>query len=83
MDNIKSEKDKCGKVVVSVEMTEDEARQIAFEALRAIATQYGWEHIKDLVGRELDITDDVIDSAVALLFPNENDDNKDTVEKLV
>lgn len=81
MDNIKNEKDKHVKADVAVEMTEDEARQIAFEALRAIATQYGWEHIKDLIGRELDITDDAIDNAVALLFPNENSDHKDIIEK--
>lgn len=83
MDNIEEGKDKHAKVVAVIEMTKDEAQQIAFEALRAIATQCGWEHIKDLIGRELDITDDMIDNAVALLFPEENCCSKDIMEKIV
>jgi len=83
MDNIEEEKDKHAEVVAAVEMTVEEARQIAFEALRAIATQCGWEHIKDLIGRELDITDEMIDDAVALLFPEENCCGKDIMKKIV
>lgn len=49
-------------------LTVDDARQIAFETLRSVATLPGWEGFKDLVGRELDITDEIIDQAVSLLF---------------
>jgi hypothetical protein len=46
----------------------DDARQIAFETLRVVATLPGWESFKDLVGRELDITDEIMDQAVGILF---------------
>ena len=48
-------------------VTLTEAQRIAYATLEAIATQPDWEHIKDLVGRELDITDEVIDEAVKAL----------------
>lgn len=54
--------------VVSEEITVDDARQIAFETLRYVAILPDWENFKDLVGRELDITDEIIDQAVSLLF---------------
>jgi hypothetical protein len=53
-------------------MTVEDAQQIAFETLRSVAILSGWENFKDLVGRELDITDGMIDSAVDLLFSDEN-----------
>ena len=49
-------------------LTVDDARQIAFETLRFISTLPGWESFKDLVGEELDLTDEMIDQAVGLLF---------------
>jgi hypothetical protein len=54
-------------VKIEKQVTLKEAQRIAFAALEAIATQHGWENVKDLVGRELDITDDVLDQAVAVL----------------
>jgi hypothetical protein len=56
---------------VSGEITVDDARQIAFETLRSVATLPDWENFKDLVGRELDITDEIIDQAVRLLFSDD------------
>jgi hypothetical protein len=52
-------------------LTVEDARQIAFETLRSVATLPGWENFKDLVGRELDITDEIIDQAVRLLFSDD------------
>lgn len=60
------------KRTVSVDLTIDEARQIAFEALRAVTMTPGWEDTKDLIGRELDITDEIMDRAVGLLFSDKN-----------
>lgn len=54
--------------VVHGEMTVGDARQIAFETLRSVSTLPDWESFKDLVGRELDVTDEIIDQAVRLLF---------------
>jgi len=56
----------------SVELTVEEAQLIAFEALRSLVTQNGWEDIKDMVGRQLDVTDEVLDQAVHLLFSDKN-----------
>jgi hypothetical protein len=60
--------DKEQESVSSETLTINDARQIAFETLRSVATLSGWENFKDLVGRELDITDEMIDQAVDLLF---------------
>ena len=60
--------DKQQESTLSVSLTVDDARQIAFETLRAVVTSPGWENFKDLVGRELDITDEMLDQAVGLLF---------------
>jgi hypothetical protein len=49
-------------------MSKDEAQGIANEALRAIATDPGFYNLKDLIGRELDITDVTLDEAVKVLF---------------
>jgi len=56
---------------MSVVLTVDDARQIAFETLRSVATLPGWENFKDLVGRELDVTDKILDQAVDLIFSDE------------
>lgn len=56
---------------MSVVLTVDDARQIAFETLRSVATLPGWENFKDLVGRELDVTDEMLDQAVDLIFSDE------------
>lgn len=68
MDNNTQDKDGCRETVVPVKLTEEEARQMAFETLRVVATMQGLEHIKDLIGRELDVSDELMDRAVALLF---------------
>lgn len=68
MDNNTQDKDGCKETVVPVELTVEEARQMAFETLRVVATMPGLEHIKDLIGRELDVSDELMDRAVALLF---------------
>jgi len=60
--------DKEQESALSETLTINDARQIAFETLRSVATLSGWENFKDLVGRELDITDEMIDQAVDLLF---------------
>lgn len=60
--------DKEQELALSETLTINDARQIAFETLRSVATLSGWENFKDLVGRELDITDEMIDQAVDLLF---------------
>ncbi len=49
-------------------MSKDEAQGIANEALMAIATNPGFNDLKDLIGRELDITDETLDEAVKVLF---------------
>ena len=49
-------------------LTVDDARQIAFETLRFVSILPGWESFKNLVGEELDLTDEMIDQAVGLLF---------------
>lgn len=64
--------------LMSVTLTVDDARQIAFETLRAVAALPGWESFKDLVGRELDITDEMIDQAVGLLFSEDETGSKKT-----
>lgn len=53
---------------ISEGLTVADARQIAFETLRYVVTQPDLENFKDLVGRELDITDEILDQAVGLLF---------------
>jgi hypothetical protein len=53
-------------------LTVDDARQIAFETLRYVTILPGWENFKDLVGRELDITDETMDQAVGLLFSEDD-----------
>lgn len=58
---------------VSGALTVDDARQIAFATLRYVATTPDLENFKDLVGRELDITDEVLDQAVDLLFSGKSD----------
>lgn len=78
MDNLIAEAECVKKVAgekgqesVSIVLTVGEARQIAFETLRSVATLPGWENFKDLVGRELDLTDEILDQAVILLFSDE------------
>ncbi len=58
-----------------------EAHGIAEEALRAIATNPDFYNLKDLIGRELDITDEILDEAVEVLFsqPVEKDKNRAAV----
>lgn len=58
-----------------------EAHGIADEALRAIATNPDFYNLKDLIGRELDITDEILDEAVEVLFsqPVEKDKNRAAV----
>ncbi len=45
-----------------------EAQSIAAEALRAMVSNPDFYHVKDLIGRELDLTDDALDEAVKALF---------------
>lgn len=68
VNDITQDKDGCKETIVPVQLTIEEARQMAFETLRVIATMPGLEHIKDLVGRELDVSDELMDNAVTLLF---------------
>jgi hypothetical protein len=49
-------------------MNTEEAGQIANEALRSIVTNPDYEHIKDLIGSDLDITDEAMEEAVDILF---------------
>lgn len=58
-----------------------EAHGIADETLRAIATNPDFYNVKDLIGRELDITDEILDEAVEVLFsqPVEKDKNRAAV----
>ncbi len=49
-------------------MTKDEAQGIANETLRAITTNPDFYNLKDLIGRELDTTDETLDEAVKKLF---------------
>jgi hypothetical protein len=58
-----------------------EAHGIADESLRAIATNPDFYNLKDLIGRELDITDEILDEAVEVLFsqPVEKDKNRAAV----
>jgi hypothetical protein len=60
--------DKQQESTLSESLTVDDARQIAFETLRVVSRLDGWGSFKDLVGRELDITDEMLDQAVGLLF---------------
>ena len=62
------DKDGCRETSIPVQLTKEEAQQMAFEALRFIVTMPGLEHIKDLIGRELDTSDELMDRAVELLF---------------
>ncbi len=68
MENKIEDKDGCREMCVPLQLTKEEARQMAFETLRVIVTMPGLEHIKDLIGRELDISDELMDCAVELLF---------------
>lgn len=70
--------DKERRSAVPGALTIDDARQVAFETLRYVATLPGWENFKDLVGRELDITDEIIDQAVDLLFSEDDSRSKKT-----
>jgi hypothetical protein len=45
-----------------------EAQEIAFETLRAIVTNPDFYSMKDSIGRELDIADEILDEAVKALF---------------
>lgn len=45
-----------------------EAQTIANEVLRSVCTHPDFGYIKDLMGRELDITDEDLDEAVGVLF---------------
>jgi hypothetical protein len=58
-----------------------EAQGVANEALRAIATNPDFNNLKDVIGRELDITDEILDEAVKVLFskPAEKDKNRAAV----
>lgn len=58
-----------------------EAHGIADESLRAIATNPDFYNLKDLIGRELDIMDEILDEAVEVLFsqPVEKDKNRAAV----
>lgn len=85
MNSLISEAECVKKMVVDEEekgstvhkvLTIDEAQQIACETLRCVATLHGWENFKDLVGRELDITDEIIDKAAELLFSEEKKNKK-------
>lgn len=49
-------------------MNNDEAQGIANDAFRAIVTNPDFYNLKDLIGRELDITDEILDDAVKALF---------------
>ncbi|MGB8218679.1 MAG: hypothetical protein WCE94_15380 [Candidatus Methanoperedens sp.] len=53
-------------------MSVKEAQGIAFEALRAIVKNSDFYNMKDLVGRELDITDEILDESVEVLFSKPN-----------
>ena len=66
------DKDGCRETNVPLKLTKEEAQQMAFEALRVVVTMPGLEHIKDLIGRELDTSDELMDRAVALLFSEDN-----------
>ncbi len=68
--NIVSDKEQ--KSIASEILTIEDARQVAFETLRSVVTLHGWENIKDLVGRQLDMTDEMLDQAVNLLFSDKN-----------
>ena len=54
-------------------MNKTEAQGIANEALRVITTNPDFNNLKDLIGRELDITDETLDEAVDVLFNRPND----------
>ncbi len=45
-----------------------EAQSIAAEALRAMVSNPTFYSVKDLIGRELDLTDEILDAAVEALF---------------
>lgn len=81
MDNMREDKDGCKETTVPLKLTVDEARQIAFEALRVVTTMPGLEDIKDLIGRELDISDELMEHAVALLFSDLQPVNHNICEK--
>jgi hypothetical protein len=49
-------------------MSKDEAQGIANEALRAIVTNQDFNNLKYLIGWGLDITDEILDEAVKVLF---------------
>lgn len=49
-------------------MCKEDARGFANEALRVIATNPDFSDLKDLIARELDVTDEVLDEAVEVLF---------------
>lgn len=49
-------------------MSKEDARGFANEALRVIATNPDFNALKDLIARELDVTDEVLDEAVEVLF---------------
>lgn len=49
-------------------MNKAEAQGIANEALRAIVINPDFNNLKDLIGRELDITDETLDEAIKVLF---------------
>jgi len=58
-----------------------EARSIADATLEAISSQKDWEHIKDLVGRELDLTDGIIDQAVETLNNHDHNTAKNQIKQ--
>ncbi len=60
-----------------------EAHGIANEALRAIATNPDLYNLKDLIGRELDITDEILDEAVEVLFSQPADKDKNRAIVLI
>lgn len=66
------DKDGCKETNMSLQLTKEEAQQMAYEALRVVVTMHGLEHIKDLIGRELDTSDELMNRAVALLFSEDN-----------
>ena len=53
-------------------MDEKEAREIANEALRTIVANPDFNNMKDLIGRELDVTDKMLDEAVKVLFDKQD-----------
>lgn len=64
--------DEMKESTMNKDLTIEDARQIAFETLRYVVTNPDLENFKDLVGRELDTTDDILEMAVGLLFLDEN-----------